>query len=47
MEPNWGVIYVYMEVSQQNFLCNYHKLYKMFFKYLVIIKIQTKHIGNR
>jgi hypothetical protein len=32
-EPIWGIIfiYIYMEMSQQNPLHNYHKLTKMFF----------------
>jgi hypothetical protein len=31
-EPNWGTIHVYMEMSQQNPLYNYHILIKTFKK---------------
>jgi hypothetical protein len=33
--PNWGTIYVYMEVSQRNTLYNYHILIKTFLKRLI------------
>jgi hypothetical protein len=31
-ELNWGILYVYIEMSQQNALYNYHILIKMFLK---------------
>jgi hypothetical protein len=30
-EPNWGTIYLYLEMSQQNSLCKYHLLIETFF----------------